>query len=110
MSKFLLRILTWLRLVDPHDGNLSLTSIGFILALIKLALLRDVSLTELTAFLAMAGLYSFKRNRPVKAAAPLAPSLDLVKVHADMTAAKDAMAATESKLRLMLDTVAMGRR
>jgi len=80
------------------------------IALGKLATLSDVSLTELTAFLAMAGFYAWKRARPAKATAPVAPSLDMVKVHTDMTAAKDAMAATESKLRLMLDTVAMGRR
>ncbi len=109
MLKFLLRILTWLRLVDPHDGLVSLTSIALILALYKLATITDVSLTELTAFFVSMGFYAFKRSRPSKPV-HVAPSLDMVKVHTDMTAAKDAMAATESKLRLMLDTVAMGRR
>ncbi len=110
MLKFLLRILTWLRLVDPHDGLVSLTSISLIIALVKFALVREVTLTELTAFLAMAGFYSFKRNRPVKAVQTQAPTLDMLKAHSDMSAARDEMKATEAKMRLMMDTVAMGRR
>ncbi len=101
-------VLIWLRLVDPHDGLLSLTSISLIIALVKFALVREVTLTELTAFLAMAGFYSFKRSRTPKAIA--APTLDLSKAHSDMTSARDAMKATEDKMRLMMETVSLGRR
>ncbi len=103
----LLSVFIWLRLVDPHDGLVSLTSIALIVALVKFAMVKDVSVTELTAFFSAMGFYAFKRSRPVKAAAP---SVDLTKAHADLTSAKDAMAATEAKMRLMMDTVSMGRR
>lgn len=47
------KALTFLRLVDKHDRVLSLTDIGLWIVLIKLALVKQPSVVDLTALAAM---------------------------------------------------------
>lgn len=103
----ILRLLIWLRLADEHDGAISLTSLALIIALVKFAMVKDVSVPDLTAFFVAMGFYAYKRS---KHGTTKAPSVDVSKAHADLLAAKDELRATESKMKLMMDTVAMGRR
>ncbi len=53
MKNFLLRALVFLRLADAHDSPLSLTDIGTWIVLIKIAILRQPTLPDLAALLAM---------------------------------------------------------
>lgn len=51
----------FIRLVDPFDGNLSLTNIGLIIVLVKLAVVQQASLTDISAlFLALISYQSKK--------------------------------------------------
>ncbi len=102
-----MRLLGFLRLVDPHDSALSITSIAMMIALYKLVTLETLTLTELSAFLGCLGLYHLKRrSRPT----PTAAAEPTSEVLAQVTAARDDLKAHTDKLRLMLETVALGRR
>lgn len=62
-------ILTFLRLVDAHDGNLSLTNLAVIITLAKLAIAPVTSFVDVgTLFIALAS-YSYKKvvNKDVQA-------------------------------------------
>ncbi len=58
----LLKLLVFLRLVDRHDMVLSVTSIGLWITIIKVAMVRQPSLVDLTALGAMLLSYAHKRH------------------------------------------------
>jgi hypothetical protein len=60
------RIFVFFRCVDAHDGNLSLTNLGVIVALGKIALATNFGFAELTAFFLALVSYSAKQWRTAK--------------------------------------------
>lgn len=112
------RILVWLRLVDKHDGMLSLTNVALMLGLFKLATLQTFTLTELSAFLGCLGLYQLKQARRAKRPMPtpdVSPGIakaqaDAASALAQVAIARDDLRTHTDKLKLMLDTVNLGRR
>ncbi len=59
---FVLGLMIFLRLVDSHDMVLSITSIGLWITIIKVAMVRQPSLVDLTALAAMLLSYAHKRH------------------------------------------------
>jgi hypothetical protein len=83
----LLRFLSFLRVVDGHDQTLSLTSIGLIVVLVKIALVPQPSLVDLGALLGTLLLYAHKRMSSAKT----------VDVNAELVATKEALLAATTK-------------
>lgn len=115
--EFLAPLLRFLRLVDAHDGVMSLTSLAVWIVLVKLALVHDPSLPDLAALLGSLGLYHAKRMSSAKeratqatAAAVTVDASQVTSALAEVRQAKDDLKTHTDKLRLMLDTVAIGRR
>lgn len=50
MNKYLKNILIFFRLMDEHDGNLSLSSIAMIVVIVKLAMVQQASVMDLGGF------------------------------------------------------------
>lgn len=59
--KTLFKILIFLRLVDETDGNLSLTSIGMIISLVRLATTPNASYCDIGALLVSLGAHTYKK-------------------------------------------------
>lgn len=82
------RFLAWARIVDAHDGRVSLTSIALMLILFKLAIVPVTSIADVGALLLGFLAYEAKRraNRPVAvaptAAVPDVPSAGIVALEA----------------------------
>jgi hypothetical protein len=57
----LISLLKFLRVVDSADGQVSLTSLGLIVVLVKVALIREPSLVDLGALLGVLAMYSHKK-------------------------------------------------
>jgi hypothetical protein len=55
------RFLEFLRLVDAHDGQLSLTNIALIVVIVKLALIQNAGLTDIGALLLALANYNYKK-------------------------------------------------
>lgn len=103
--------------MDKHDGALSLTNVAVMIGLYKLVTLHDLTLTELTAFLGTFGLYAWKKQTGLKAKAKAVAEGDVAKARQDASEAlnqvgkaRDELKVHTDKLRLMLDTVSLGRR
>lgn len=112
MSRLML-LLKWLRLVDVHDGVVSLTSLAVWIVLVKLALVRSATVPDLAALLGSLGLYHAKRlasAATVARAAVVMPPGQIAQALAEVKQVRDELRTQEGKFRLMLDTVAMGRR
>jgi hypothetical protein len=60
------KALCYVRLVDPHDGNLSITNAGMLITLGKIALATNFGFAELTAFFLALGAYQMKHWRAMK--------------------------------------------
>lgn len=56
------RALEFLRLVDPHDGQLSLSNIAVWVVLAKVALIRDAGMVDVGALLVAMLNYAYKRR------------------------------------------------
>lgn len=61
MKEKLLRSLIFLKLVDPHDNNLSLTSIAVLVALVKLSMTNSASMSDLGALFTVLLSYTSKK-------------------------------------------------
>ena len=57
----LMRALHFLRLTDPHDGNISITNIALIVVLTKLAFARTTSIVDLGMLLLSLANYNAKK-------------------------------------------------
>lgn len=69
MLKLVLRFLTWARIVDAHDGVVSLTCVALWVTIVKLALVREASVPDLAALMAALLAYAHKRMVKPKAEA-----------------------------------------
>lgn len=60
------RALAWARIVDSHDGMVSLTNCVLIVATVKLAMLANVTMEHLGALLIAMSAYAWKAQRRTK--------------------------------------------
>lgn len=61
MNPLLKRALTFFRLVDEHDGNISLTNVALIVTTVRFITAPAASITELAAVLATLTTYTAKK-------------------------------------------------
>lgn len=80
----MIRVLSFLKIVDAHDGLVSLTNVALIIALVKFALLRNVGLPDLSAFFLALLAYSVKRH----SRAQTSTAIDTVNTAVDKLSAK----------------------
>lgn len=105
--------LTFFRLFDKHDGQLSLTNTAMLIALWKFWTLQDFSLTELTVVLTAVGAYVWKTHGRRKIAvteeriAAVEGALDLAKETA--TGAASGLAELGEKVTRLANRVAASR-
>ncbi len=57
-----LRLLAFLKIVDPHDGCVSLTSVGLMVVLAKVGLSQAASVADLGALMGTLLLYGYKKQ------------------------------------------------
>lgn len=56
-----MKALVWLRLIDEHDGNISLTNIALLIALVKLAVAPSASIVDIGALFISLASYQAKK-------------------------------------------------
>jgi hypothetical protein len=56
-----MRALIWLKIVDAHDGQLSLTNVALYIVLVKLALAQDVNVVDAGSLLIALASYQGKK-------------------------------------------------
>lgn len=61
IKDFLLKTAVFLRLVDGHDGQLSITNIAMFVVLYKLFTVEAASINDLGALLVTLGAYNYKK-------------------------------------------------
>jgi hypothetical protein len=107
-QKFLLRGLTFARVVDAHDGLLSLTNIALIVGITRLAVFVDAGTPELVSLLLGLVAYEAKRRRG-GVAKDTASLVDAAKDAVSKVAALEPrVSAWESKLQALGDTLRLG--
>lgn len=67
MKQFILKALIFLKIVDEHDENISLTNVGLIVVLVKLAIVQSASIVDIGGLLLALLNYNAKKmiNAPL---------------------------------------------
>lgn len=61
LKYFVNRLLAFLRIIDPHDRNISITNIALVITLYKLAVAPQASITDVAAVMVSLSSYSIKK-------------------------------------------------
>jgi hypothetical protein len=104
----LLRLLRWCRVVDAHDGLVSLTNLAVIVAIAKLARVHDASVTDLLTLMVTMLAYGYKRRTGAKAIQNT-ELLDKAKAAVDAVGALTAdLQQTKAELKTRMDGALLG--
>lgn len=60
--KFIIKTMTFLRIIDQHDGQLSISNLAVLITLGKIAFAPTASLTEAGALFVALGNYAYKKH------------------------------------------------
>lgn len=96
MKSLLLKPLVFLRLVDAHDGSLSLTNVAMYVALTKLAVAPQAGVTEVATLLL--ALLSYSAKKVINRKAVAAPAVEDIKAQVASLETKVAAAMMSGKV------------
>jgi hypothetical protein len=91
-----IKIATFLRIIDAHDGQLSLTNVALIVVLLKLVFVPSASLTDVGSLFCALSSYAYKKyvNQNAEDAGPIETKVD------EMTSKLEAMQSKVSSLSM----------